>query len=533
MEKGFEKKIAQAVEIIKKQYFADDRNIPWLIGYSGGKDSTCTAQLIYKALIELKSEQKKLNRKIYIFSSDTMIENPLVKKIVDENIFLINQTSQRLNLPIEALILKPEPSRTFWVNVIGRGYPTPNTMFRWCTDRLKIEPANNFVHKCIDKNGEVIMVLGVREGESNTRDRVLKNHSIEGEVLMKHTTLNNAYVFPPIKHLTSKEVFQYLLTHESPWGSNNKDLYFFYEESGGGDCPTFLSTEEKKSSNSCGNSRLGCWVCTVVSKDKSLTGFINTGCYEHLKPLLDFRNWIVSIRDNDSYRCRYRNNGTVYTKKITKKVDSTGEYLSIPQKGDREKIIIRINENGSLTDSCNQEYPVVEINNLSNYIKKNNYTFKSKELAQIILYDRITGEYSRLGVGPFTDEAKIEILEKLLETEYKFNCHVGINEKIQLISDIEILEIKKIWNKNGMSETTIDKLLEKYARNKIVLLKDSFEIVNQKYESKLKKKLKTYKLEYEIVNKLLLKEKDLLAKDDRKEIQNEIEALFNADRRNF
>ena len=132
-------KLVKVNQDIQNQYLSNkDNNIPWLIGYSGGKDSTITAQLVFKSLLELKDKGEALNRKVYIFSSDTMIENPLVKHIIDVNIELINKKSLEYGLPIEALKVTPEKDRTFWVNVIGRGYPTPNTMFRWCTDRLKI-----------------------------------------------------------------------------------------------------------------------------------------------------------------------------------------------------------------------------------------------------------------------------------------------------------------------------------------------------------------------------------------------------------
>ena len=50
---------------------------PWLIGYSGGKDSTAVVELVYKMLLELSPEQRK--KKVYIVSSDTLIENPLIK----------------------------------------------------------------------------------------------------------------------------------------------------------------------------------------------------------------------------------------------------------------------------------------------------------------------------------------------------------------------------------------------------------------------------------------------------------------------
>ena len=521
-----------AVEKIKKQYLSKDEHYPWLIGYSGGKDSSCTAQLTFRALAELKNEGFALDRKVYIFSSDTMIENPLVKEIIEENIKLINKKAVELNLPIEALILRPTVDRTYWVNVIGRGYPTPNTMFRWCTDRLKIEPANAFVKKCIDKNGEVIMVLGVRDGESGTRDRVLKTHTIEGAMLMKHTTLVNAYIFAPIRHLGTIDVFTYLAAYESPWGSDNKRLFAFYEESGGGECPVFLSESDKTSSNSCGNTRMGCWICTVVTKDKSLSGFIATGYYDFLKPLLEYRNWIASIRDDEDYRCHYRNNGSVYTKAVAIKEDEKGKFLLIPKKGSREKIVIRLDKNGFPLDNVsNKNYVLVYKKDLSQYLKANNLSFKSPELANLILRDEITGNYERLGTGPFTDDAKKLIFEKLIEVEK--NINESQERHFELITDEEIAEIKKLWSKSTIGTSFIDETLKKNNRKPVNIVLDSFEITNKKYERILKQVLKKNGLDYEIVNKLIVAERENIGRNDRSNMQNAIMSVFNADKDNF
>ena len=531
VKKEIAEQIEYAVEKIKKQYLSSKESFPWLIGYSGGKDSSCASQLTFRALMELKQSGRPLNRKVYIFSSDTMIENPLVKEIIEENIKLINKKAKDLELPVEALILRPSVDRTFWVNVIGRGYPTPNTMFRWCTDRLKIEPANAFVKKCIDKNGEVIMVLGVRDGESGTRDRVLKTHTIEGEMLMKHTTMTNAYIFAPIRHLSTIDVFTYLAGYDSPWGSNNKKLFAFYEESGGGECPVFLSENDKTSSNACGNTRMGCWVCTVVSKDKSLSGFISTGYYDFLKPLLDFRNWLTIIRDDEDYRCHYRNNGSVYTKVMTIKEDSEGKYLIIPKKGSRDKIVIRLDDSGNPIEANNKAYILINKNNLSNYLKENKLTFKSPELANLVLRDDVTGNYERLGTGPFTDEAKKMIFERLMEVEY--NLNLSQDKHFELITNQEIAEIKKLWSKTTLGISFIDEVLEKYNRKAVDIVLDAFEITNKKYETVLKRILKKTDLDYEIINKLVIAEKENLGKVDRTEMQNVIMSVFNADKDNF
>lgn len=524
-------KIKDIILNIQNQYLFDDGNMPWLIGYSGGKDSTCTAQLVFRAVQGLKEKGVETKRQVSIFSSDTMIENPLVKEIVDNNIEKINEKAQELSLPIDAFLLKPRMDNTFWVNIIGKGYPNPNTMFRWCTDRLKIEPANSFVKNCIDKNGEVIMVLGVREGESNTRDRVLKAHSIEGERLMKHTSLTNAYVFAPIKYMTTTDVFMYLNEYESPWGVSNKKLYFFYEESGGGECPIFLSQQDKTSSNSCGNSRLGCWCCTVVSKDKSLTGFIETGWHEELKPLLQFRNWLASIRDDYDYRLFYRANGSVYTKKIDiKETEDGSRYLSIPQKGSRKKVEIPLAEDGSISAQSN--YKCIEINSLSQYMKKNKLSFKDPKMAYLILFDRINGEYSRLGTGPYNEKAREEIFYKLIETEHKYNEMT--KQSVHLIEDGEIEEIKKIWLRSSFDVAFIDSVLKEFKREKVEIVQDAFELMNAKYEKTMRNILAKNNLDYEVLNALVLKEKELSNSNNAKdEMQSYIDITFKADMINY
>ena len=521
-------KIEKSIDLIKTQYLADDNNLPWLIGYSGGKDSTCTAQLVFKAAWELKQSGIEVQRKVIIFSSDTMIENPLVKSIVENNVRLINEKANELGLPISAEIQLPKIDRTFWVNIIGRGYPNPNTSFRWCTDRMKIEPANTFVKKRISEAGEVIMILGVRDGESGTRDRTLSKHTIDGTVLMKHSSLTNAYVFAPIRHLDTTDIFLYLNVYESPWGGNNKQLYFFYEESGGGECPIFLSKEDKTSSNSCGNSRLGCWCCTVVEKDKSLTGFIETGWHDELKPLLEFRNWLTSIRDEEKYRSFYRLNGTVYTRKLQIKEDQDGKFLLIPQKGSRKKTIIRLRDNGDLVSS---NYVLIDKDSLSEYMKENDLSFKDNEISRIILKDKITDEYYRIGTGSYNETAKKEIFYNLLKTENEYNT---FNEQpINLIVDEEIVEIKKLWLKSSIDCQFIDDTLSKFGRKPVEIVQDSFEMMNKSYESKIKSILDAKGLDYELLNTLVLYEKEIMNNPDKNKMQVFIDQTFKSDKFNY
>ncbi|MCT4584197.1 MAG: DNA phosphorothioation system sulfurtransferase DndC [Peptostreptococcaceae bacterium] len=305
---GLSKLQESRYEEIQKVYLNDNR--PWVVGYSGGKDSTSVVQLIFYALMDLAKKQgyDKLKKPVHIVSSDTLIENPLIIDYIEKNMKAIEKKGQELGLPIYSHIAQPKRSDTFWSLLIGKGYPSPRQKFRWCTSRLKIDPIDVFIKQQIDSHGEVIVVLGVRSQESQSRANSIKSHTIEGRILKKHTSTSNAFVYAPIEDFSLDDVWGYLLQRDNPWGCKNQELFNLYADSkDSSECP--LQTTEN--APSCGNSRFGCWVCTVVKEDKSLTGFIKSGNKE-LKPLLEFRNRVVQMRDNIDYRMQRRMNGSIY-----------------------------------------------------------------------------------------------------------------------------------------------------------------------------------------------------------------------------
>ncbi|MCC6604727.1 MAG: DNA phosphorothioation system sulfurtransferase DndC [Anaerolineae bacterium] len=263
---------------------------PWVIGYSGGKDSTTTLQLCWYALRELKPEQ--LTKPIYVISTDTQVETPVIVDRIQESIRLMNEAAQEQQLNLTAHKLSPILNDTFWVNLIGRGYPAPNSVFRWCTERLKINPSNRFILDKVAKHGEVILVLGSRRDESATRNQVLDMHKVTGMTLARHGQLPGAWVYMPIEHFTTDDIWTYLMQVDSPWGGDNMQLASLYQSAQDGECP--LVIDDKTSS--CGNSRFGCWVCTVVNKDKSMEAMIDSG-EEWMIPLLEYRDWLSSTQD--------------------------------------------------------------------------------------------------------------------------------------------------------------------------------------------------------------------------------------------
>jgi len=292
---------------VQETYRSND--LPWIIGYSGGKDSTATTQIVWYALAELTVEER--TKPVYVISSDTLVETPVVVEQINNTLEKITTAAKKENLPFQAYKVIPKVGDTFWVNLIGKGYPAPTKRFRWCTERMKINPANTFVTDVAAKYGEVVMVLGARIEESMSRAQVLSNveRQLVGERLQRHSSLKRAYVYTPIQEFTTDDIWTYLLQVPSPWGGSNRDLAALYRSSQSGECPLVIDT----STSSCGNSRFGCWVCTVVDTDKSMTAMIDHG-EEWLQPLLDFRDMLseTQIPENKfKYRDFKRRNGQV------------------------------------------------------------------------------------------------------------------------------------------------------------------------------------------------------------------------------
>ena len=301
---GLKKVLEDKYAEIQKVYLNDLR--PWILGYSGGKDSTTMLQLVYMAIKQLPIEQRQ--KPIYVVSSDTLVENPLILNYLENNIDKINIAAQNDKMPIISKLVQPKIQESFWSLLIGKGYPSPRQKFRWCTARLKIDPIDQFIDEKTEKHEEVIVVLGVRKAESASRQQSIESKTVEGKILKMHSSNPKAYVYAPIEDFSLQDIWSYLNIVPNPWNGNNKVLLSLYRDaSDESECPI----QRDENAPSCGQSRFGCWICTVVTQDKSLSGFITNG-YDELEPLLGFRNWLYANRDNPEYRQRWRMNGSMY-----------------------------------------------------------------------------------------------------------------------------------------------------------------------------------------------------------------------------
>lgn len=426
------------VEEMKMVYLHDNR--PWMIGFSGGKDSTMLVMLVFEMLATLKPSQ--IIKKIYITSSDTMVENPVVERYMLKMSQKIGEVGAKYNIQTD--IVRPEADKTFWSYLIGLGYPTPEPPgFRWCTDRLKIRPINKFTLDTIKKNGEVVMLLGVRKAESSYRARGITAREVEGKLLVRHTDIENAYVYNPLTEIPNKLVWEYLLKNDgiTPWETDNKYLFSLYQGEDLGEEQSVLGEVDKDKIAVTGNSRFGCWICTMVKEDKSLLNFIDKGCDE-LIPYRDFRNWLIENRNNPELRDKKRRNGSVY-----QKVD--GEYGMGPfTMHGRQVILEKLLELENITG---QELITKEELKAIDAMWESEGDIYRRTLVEI--YARVKGErlpWDEYRVPMFSDDAR-RILEETCEA---YNIELEMMNKL-----IVAVEANKHYTRGNKVEKAFERIV--------------------------------------------------------------------------
>jgi DNA sulfur modification protein DndC len=310
-EHGLAKTIKAACDEIRQLYLWDE--VPWVIGYSGGKDSSAVLQLVWLALKELPPESRK--KPIHVISTDTLVEQPVVAAWVATSHAKMRQAAAEQELPITPHRLTPDVHDSFWVNLIGKGYPAPRRTFRWCTSRMKIDPSNKFIRSVVRDSGEAILLLGTRRAESQRRGLNMAKHDAKKvrDRLTPNASLPNSLVYTPIEDWTNDDVWLFLMQVKNPWGHTNKALLGMYQgASADGECPLVVDT----TTPSCGNSRFGCWVCTLVDKDRSMEAMIkNDDEKVWMTPLLDLRNDLGDFAKEKSRRDYRRMNGRIYLEK--------------------------------------------------------------------------------------------------------------------------------------------------------------------------------------------------------------------------
>lgn len=284
----------QTIENIQIEYQKDRTH--WTLGFSGGKDSSALLKLTYLALYYLKNKHKPIN----VIYCDTGVEIPIISLFVKETLGNLLIEAKEHEIPITKQIVYPVLKDRYFSKVIGHGYPPPTNKFRWCTDRLRVKPIKGILKNVNDHN---IILLGIRKGESIERDRTISRYTTNNEYYLKQSNNSNAIIFSPIIKYEVKNVWSTIRNYNLPRSIDSNKLQTFYKITDLNDSVNHDSIDILKD-----KSRFGCWTCTVVRQDKAVKDLIENG-FNDLKPLLIFRNWLISIRDNPNYRCKRRRNG--------------------------------------------------------------------------------------------------------------------------------------------------------------------------------------------------------------------------------
>jgi len=268
----------------------------WVIGFSGGKDSTA----LLKVFVAAAQASRTLPRLIDVIYCDTGVENPVLDTYVKTLLGKLALEFAHASLPFRTTILKAPVANRFFVKLIGRGYPPPTNSFRWCTKNLRIRPVATFIRKAAV--GSAVVALGMRRAESQQRDRSLARSG--GDVWQMQMEGGRQYrMFLPILDLDVYEVWRAVFELSDPKSIDAKALAVLYRGAAG-ECPIIRAPQAPP----CASGRFGCWTCTVVRKDRSSRSLVDAG-HRYLLPYLEFRDWLAEIRNDGDRRWPTRRNG--------------------------------------------------------------------------------------------------------------------------------------------------------------------------------------------------------------------------------
>ncbi len=418
-----------ALDIAKENLLSVLQENAWeqiIVGFSGGKDSTATLQLLLDTCIT-----NDIDVPIKVLSSNTLIENPLIEKqllLIQNQIKEINEKSP---INIEHLILTPKLEDSFFVNTIGKGYATPlSTMGRWCTRALKVDPMEKYYKNLKVKT---LVLSGVREDESILRKKNIKNYF--NEELKK----DSEYIFKyaPIRNFQLNDVWDYIMDifRKEYYYLNNNSLWELYRDGSSQDvCPSSLDISISNAKSKCGKSRYGCYMCPLVSRDKALEANVENG-HEELKGYLELREWYMKRCYDPKYRSRFNRRGNVLLKEIA--VSESGNF-------DFKMLYTICKGNINLkTDYLSRKIIIVEqVRNVKSLITKleKNGRFENDDILIIKNIEKEGIKYYRPTTAMLSYKFRKEFYDKVIEIEKSYG--------ISILQEGEKKIIESMLNKN-------------------------------------------------------------------------------------
>ena len=175
--------------------------------------------------------------------------------------------------------------------ILGRGVPPPNNnTFRWCTRQIKIDPMKEALKQLYAQKGKVLMLTGVRQGESAIRDgRISMSCSKDGAECGQgwyQQTMPESLcdTLAPILHWRVCHVWEWL-KHWAPLPEYGEWSTAMIANAYGG-----YEAEEI-------NSRTGCVGCPLASKDTAILTVIKNPYWAFLSPLLRLKEIWRALRE--------------------------------------------------------------------------------------------------------------------------------------------------------------------------------------------------------------------------------------------
>lgn len=283
---------------------AASRHPYWLVGFSGGKDSSVTVDLVARYLLGgCPGSPRRGCPEVLVVYSDTLLEPPPLREYARGVVDALNRLARREGIPLEAAAAEPAPGEDL-PGMIARGYTPPSNRFRWCTKRWKLNPAKRALLEWLGREprpGELAVITGVRAEESALRARRAKRQSRGGGSCPVGSCFRVPWGegYAPLITWRSRDVWAYINSREPVWGAPHwralREIYRAVGAEGSG-----------------GSLRMGCWSCTLVKRDRAWpaleeAGLIPAGSVAALKSWVQL--WLHMARGEPE---KYRERGGRY-----------------------------------------------------------------------------------------------------------------------------------------------------------------------------------------------------------------------------
>lgn len=287
---GYRMPVGEAAEVTLaslRSYGADHDH--WAVAWSGGKDSTAALTLLIHFI---ESGQLPPPKSLTVFLADTRMEMVPLWAAVCE---ILEGLKRRGNWIRTEIVIAPLDKR-FLVYMLGRGVPPPNNnTFRWCTRQIKVDPMAAAIETRIGEiEGNVLMITGVRQGESAMRDRRIemscsKDGGECGQGWYQQVLPNAKGVrgrvatLAPLLHWRVCNIWDWLR------------LFAPMPEYGGWSTALIADAYGGEEAEEI-NARFGCTGCPLVEKDVALEFLVAMDAWSYLRPLLDVKKVYRALR---------------------------------------------------------------------------------------------------------------------------------------------------------------------------------------------------------------------------------------------